>query len=46
MSIWRDDPPGNLSLGLQLVDRRFRVVPNVDVSWTTFIALIGLRYYW
>ena len=19
-------------------DRRFRVVPNVDVSWTTFIA--------
>jgi hypothetical protein len=36
----------NLSLGLQLVDRRFRVVPNVDVSWTTFIALIGLRYYW
>jgi hypothetical protein len=36
----------NLSLGLQLVDRRFKVVPDVDVSWTTFIALIGLRYYW
>jgi hypothetical protein len=36
----------NLSLGLQFVDRRFRVVPDVDVSWTTFIALIGLRYYW
>jgi hypothetical protein len=36
----------NLSLGLQFVDRRFRVVPNVDASWTTFIALIGLRYYW
>jgi hypothetical protein len=36
----------NLSLGLQLIDRRFRVVPDVDVSWSTFIALIGLRYYW
>jgi hypothetical protein len=36
----------NLSLGLQVIDRRFRVVPDVDASWTTFIALIGLRYYW
>jgi hypothetical protein len=36
----------NLSVGFQVVDRRFRVVPDVDVSWTTFIALIGLRYYW
>jgi hypothetical protein len=36
----------NLSVGFQLVDRRFRVVPDVDVSWKTFIALIGLRYYW
>jgi hypothetical protein len=36
----------NLSIGFQLVDRRFRVVPDVDVSWKTFIALTGLRYYW
>jgi hypothetical protein len=36
----------NLSLGIQFVDRRFRVAPDVDVSWSTFIAQIGLRYYW
>jgi hypothetical protein len=35
----------DLSLGLQLIDRRFRVAPDVDVSWTTFVALIGMRYY-
>ena len=36
----------NLSLGVQVVDRRFRVSPDVDVSWFNIIALIGLRYYW
>jgi hypothetical protein len=36
----------NLSLGLQAVNRRFRVVPEVDVSWSTFVATLGLRYYW
>jgi hypothetical protein len=38
----RDD----LALGLQLIDRRFRVVPEVNVSWSTFVTSIGLRYYW
>jgi hypothetical protein len=36
----------DLSLGVQAVVRRFRVVPEVDVSWNTFLLLIGLRYYW
>ena len=36
----------NLSLGVQFVNRRFRVVPEVDVSWSTFLASLGLRYYW
>jgi hypothetical protein len=36
----------DLSLGVQAVVRRFRVVPEVDVSWTTFLLLTGLRYYW
>jgi hypothetical protein len=35
-----------LALGLQLVTRRFRVVPQVDVSWNTIMAMAGLRYYW
>jgi len=36
----------DLSLGVQAVNRRFRVVPVVDVSWSTFVVSIGLRYYW
>jgi hypothetical protein len=36
----------DLSLGLQLFVRRFKVVPEVEVSWTTVMAMIGLRYYW
>jgi hypothetical protein len=36
----------NLALGLQLVARRFAVQPDLDVSWSTFISTIGLRYYW
>jgi len=35
-----------LALGMQAVNRRFRVVPQVDVSWNTIIAMMGLRYYW
>ncbi|HVZ32494.1 MAG TPA: hypothetical protein VG963_08710 [Polyangiaceae bacterium] len=36
----------DLSVGLQVINRRFRVVPDVDVSWGTVLALTGLRYYW
>jgi len=36
----------DLSVGIQFVDRRFKVTPDVDVSWKTFVSLIGLRYYW
>jgi hypothetical protein len=36
----------NLALGLQVIDRRFGVTPDVDVSWKTFLANVGLRYYW
>lgn len=36
----------DLSLGMQIVDRRFKVVPNVDVTWETVLVLLGLRYYW
>lgn len=35
-----------LSLGVQVLDRRFRVVPQVDTSWSTLLGLVGLRYYW
>jgi hypothetical protein len=35
-----------LSIGLQIVDRRFRVTPDVDVSWKNVVGSIGLRYYW
>jgi len=36
----------HLALGLQFVSRRFAVQPNVDVSWSTILSTIGLRYYW
>jgi hypothetical protein len=36
----------DLSLGLQLFVRRFKVVPEVEVSWSTVMAMVGLRYYW
>jgi hypothetical protein len=36
----------HLALGLQIVARRFKVQPGVDVSWSTYIATIGARYYW
>jgi hypothetical protein len=36
----------HLALGLQLVSRRFAVQPTVDVSWSTFLSTVGLRYYW
>jgi hypothetical protein len=35
-----------LSLGIQVADRRFRVAPDVDVSWNNVVGFIGLRYYW
>jgi hypothetical protein len=36
----------DVSVGLQVVNRRFRVAPTVDVSWSTLVAIVGLRYYW
>lgn len=36
----------HLALGLQIVARRFKVSPDVNVSWSTWLATLGLRYYW
>lgn len=36
----------HLALGLQIIARRFKVQPDVNVSWSTYLATIGLRYYW
>ncbi|MGC3999967.1 MAG: hypothetical protein QM767_22010 [Anaeromyxobacter sp.] len=36
----------DLALGLQVIARRFAVTPDVDVTWSTYLADIGLRYYW
>ena len=36
----------DLAAGVQFVSRRFAVVPNVDVSWKTYLATMGLRYFW
>lgn len=36
----------DVSVALQLIDRRFQVDPAVDVSWSNVLALMGLRYYW
>jgi hypothetical protein len=36
----------HLALGVQFVSRRFAVEPNVEVSWDTSLATVGLRYYW
>jgi len=36
----------DLAIGVQAVNRRFAVTPGVDVSWSTVISEIGLRYYW
>lgn len=35
-----------LALGIQVLDRRFRVSPDVDVSWNNIVGSIGVRYYW
>jgi len=35
-----------MTLGLQIVARRFKVQPGVEVSWSTYLATIGARYYW
>jgi hypothetical protein len=34
------------AVGLQLLSRRFAVAPNVNVSWSTYIAAVGIRYFW
>lgn len=36
----------NLALGVQVIDRRFAVTPDVKVTWKTFLVDIGMRYYW
>jgi hypothetical protein len=36
----------NLALGVQVIDRRFAVTPDLNVSWKTFLVDIGMRYYW
>ncbi len=36
----------HLALGVQVVDRRFAVSPDVDVTWSTYLTTIGMRYYW
>ena len=35
----------HLALGLQIVARRFKVQPQVNVGWSAVLATIGLRYY-
>ena len=35
----------HLALGLQIVARRFKVQPEVNVGWSAVLATIGLRYY-
>jgi hypothetical protein len=36
----------HLALGLQVISRQFAVQPDLNVSWSTYISTIGLRYYW
>jgi hypothetical protein len=36
----------DLSLGIQLISRRFAVTPDVNVSWSTLLMNISMRYYW
>ena len=36
----------DVMLGVQAVYRRFKVVPEVDVSWNTVLVMTGLRYFW
>ena len=36
----------NLSLGLQAVARRFKIQPDLNLTWGGNLATIGLRYYW
>jgi hypothetical protein len=36
----------DLAAGMQVVSRRFAVTPGVDVSWSTYVATVGLRYFW
>ncbi len=36
----------DLSAGVQILVRRFALTPSLDVSWSTILAALGLRYYW
>ncbi len=36
----------DLSAGLQFINRRFAITPDVDVSWSAKLLTLGLRYYW
>jgi hypothetical protein len=36
----------DLAAGVQILSRRFAVVSNVDESWKTYLATMGLRYFW
>ncbi len=36
----------NLALGVQVINRRFAITPDVNVSWKTYLVDIGMRYYW
>ncbi len=36
----------HLALGVQVIARRFAVTPDVDVTWSTFLADVSMRYYW
>jgi hypothetical protein len=36
----------DLSVGAQILFRRFAIRPDVDVSWNTVLVGLGLRYYW
>ncbi len=35
-----------LAAGIQLIARRYAVSPNLNVSWSTYLATLGLRYFW
>jgi len=36
----------DLSLGVQVIARRFAVTPDVNVSWSTLLSNVSVRYYW
>ncbi|BDG05635.1 hypothetical protein [Anaeromyxobacter oryzae] len=36
----------DLAAGIQVIGRRFAVTPDVNVSFSTYVTTLGLRYYW